>query len=85
MSYRVEAPILQPLGFQGEEYFLKIVFPVNELEEEDIDDLHMPAIKRPAGKRAIILKFKTEDLPMHADRSAILHFDLGQAIRDRYE
>jgi len=83
-TLRVEPPILQPLGFQGEEYFLKIVFPINELEEEDVNDMHVPTIKGPVGKRAVILKFKIEDLPMHSLTGAILHFDVGQAIRDRF-
>ena len=85
-SYKIGKPFIQILGFQGEEFLIRIAFPVREefnMKEED-GATWQPSEGPEIGKRGIILKFKAEDLPMHPLGGNLLHFDLGPAMRERF-
>jgi len=84
-SIRVGMPIIQTLGMQGEHLLVKVLFPVDEVvDDPNIHDGVEQAVLQPQGKRAIILKMRTEDLPMISHRGEIPHFDVGEAIRESW-
>lgn len=84
MSIKVTGPIIQHLGFQGEHYHLKVVFPLQVVNEEDPNYHEVEQEQYTVGLRAVILKFRAEDLPAHGVHCEIVHFDAGRAIRDHF-
>ena len=84
-SYKVTGPVIQHLGFQGDQYLLKVVFPIHAIQDGSIEPHDVEHATEPAGMRAIIFKFRTEDLPMHSSHAdAIMHFDVGRAIKEHF-
>ena len=86
MSCEIGPPVIQPLGFQGEEFLLKVTFPIREVvpQTEDTDDFTPSYWAEPVVKRGIILKFKAEDLPLHRYDATLLRFDLSQVLRNHF-
>ena len=82
--FKVTGPVVQHLGFQGDHYHLKVVFPVDRIEDTDPNYHDVEQAKTPVGMRAIILKFRAEDLPMHTVHGEILHCDIGDYLRQTY-
>ena len=84
MSFKVVGPVVQHLGFQGDAFQLKVVFPIYELDDVDPNYPDVEQAHRPAGMRAIVLDFRAEDLPAHSNEASILHFNVGRAVREHF-
>jgi len=80
MTKLIEEPTLQPLGHQGEYYFLKITWPVRELTG---DPTGLAPRATPIGRHGLVLKMRAEDLPMLPCDGPVLHFDIGYAWKEQ--
>jgi hypothetical protein len=84
MSFKVTGPVVQHLGYEGDTFRLKVVFPVYEIKDENLNRHDVEQERQEAGMRAIILRFRAEDLPMHATHGEILQCNIGRDIREQF-
>lgn len=85
-SQRVGMPLVQSMGLQGEFLMVRVLFAVDEvLDDPSLPEGSHQEVVRQLGKRAIILKMRTEDLPMLSADGEIPHFDVGRAIKEKWD
>jgi hypothetical protein len=84
MTQHIDEPVIQALGFDGERFCLKVVFPILRLEEEArIDDEVLVAVKETLGRYGAILKFRAEDLPRYEKGGELIVIDVGQLFQHK--
>jgi hypothetical protein len=82
-TLRIDPPVIQSLGMQGEHYRLKVSFPVHYITKEEDSGLCEQELVD-AGSRSIILEMRAEDLPQVAPGNETLVCDVGRHLRDKF-
>lgn len=82
-SFNLGYPVVQHLGFEMDYFKLRVSFPIQEVIEPGVGE-SQDSVKE-VGARAVILKFRADDLPTHQAGCHTLTMDIGQAIRRQFE
>lgn len=81
-------PIVQPLGYQGDHFCFKLVFPTSRVVYAQDPSASWgdtgPGLQ-PHGYYGAVFKVRAEDLPQYLTGAELLHIDIGRLLREKAE
>lgn len=76
MAKIVQEPMITPLGYQGEHYHLRVVWPIEEIDQPPKSESRLVAYS------GLVLMMRPDHLPKHSPESHTVFFDVSKAWKD---